>query len=139
MSQGCGRKGLVATVSTNSERKAKGMTSARTSVSAATETRWVQVARKIEQAASYLCTQGVLVRRQRGGRCAWVLRFRTRDQGRTKLQSIYIGGEGEPELVRRARRLLAELRVPSRWRKEIGMFVRCVRAAKQLARRLTGL
>jgi hypothetical protein len=52
------------------------------------------------------------------------------------LRSIYVGRDDEPELVERALLLLAKLRAPSNWRRDIDMFTRCIRAARTLAKGL---
>jgi hypothetical protein len=129
----------VTAPSDNRRKKANEATSARPAGRGSAETRWARIARKIELAATHLRTQGVLVRRRDAGRRAWVVRYRTYDPEGTRLRSIYIGGDDEPELVQRATRLLAELRGPSRRRREIDMFARGVRAARTLVKRLTGL
>jgi hypothetical protein len=120
-------------------RKAGEAPGARQTAKAPLEERWSRIARKLNEAAAHLRAQGAVVRRRGAGRDVWVVRFRARGPDGARLRSIYVGGEDEPELVRRARRLLAELRAPSLRRREIDMFARCVRAAKTLMNRLTGL
>jgi hypothetical protein len=63
----------------------------------------------------------------------WVVRFQARTAGR-RLRTIYIGGE--PCLLRRARRALADLQAPRDRRREIAAAAGWLAAAAVLARRL---
>jgi hypothetical protein len=102
------------------------------------EARWQAVKQRIESAAPFLERQGVIVAKQNGGCRVWVLRFRTREGDRRRLKSIYLCGDGEQELLDRARRLLADLRGPARWPREIAAYARFAREMTRLVRRLTG-
>jgi hypothetical protein len=70
------------------------------------------------------------------GRRVWVVRFRASDEEGRRLRSIYVGDQ--PDLVRRAGALLAELQAPRRLAREAAAAARCVRAMARLVRRLTG-
>src|SRR4051794_21118910 len=95
--------------------------------------RWGQIRRRIEKAAPQLASQGALIAKSSAGRRVWVIRFR--DQKR--LRSIYVAGDEQPELVRRTQWLLAEIRGPSQWPREIAKCAQFAKALSSLARRST--
>ena len=94
--------------------------------------------RKVEEVAAHLTTQGVIVAKTTGRRRVWVLRFRVPEAGRRRLKSIYLCGDGESELLARARHLLSEIRGPARWARQIAAYARCARAARALVKQLAG-
>ena len=103
--------------------------------SADLERRWAALRVKLEAHADDLATQGVLVSRVAAGRRVWKVRFVVREGGRRVHRAIYVGGDDQPELLERARRLLEVYRAQGRWGQEVAAFARFAAAFIGLARR----
>ena len=84
--------------------------------------RWQTVKAKIEACSHLLCGQGAICSRLASGRRVWSVRFDDPGEGGRVQRSIYIGSD--PELVERARRLLARYRQRDGWCKEVSIFAR---------------
>ena len=104
--------------------------------SAELERRWAALCVKLEAHAADLATQGVLVPRVASGRRVWKVRFVIREKGRRVHRAIYVGGDDQPELLDRVRRLLELYRAQGRWGEEVAAFARFAAAFIGLARRL---
>ena len=104
--------------------------------SADLERRWAVIRSKLEAHADDLATQGVLVSRVASGRRVWKVRFVVREGGRRVHRAIYVGGDDQPELLERARRLLELYRAQGRWGEEVAAFARFAASVIGLARRL---
>jgi len=74
------------------------------------------------------------VSRMARGRRVWSVRFR--DGGRQR--TIYIGGDNQPELLKRARSLLMQFREEASWPREIARYAKAASTLALIARRLTG-
>ena len=103
--------------------------------SADLERRWAALRAKLEAHADALVTQGVLVSRVASGRRVWKVRLVVRVGGRRVHRAIYVGGDDQPELLERARRLLELYRAQGRWGEEVAAFARFAAAFIGLARR----
>ena len=103
--------------------------------SAELERRWAALRVKLEAHADDLATQGVLVSRVASGRRVWKVRLVVRVGGRRVHRAIYVGGDDQPELLERARRLLEVYRAQGRWGQEVAAFARFAAALIGLARR----
>jgi hypothetical protein len=90
---------------------------------------------KLEAHADNLATQGVLVSRIASGRRVWKVRLVIREGSRRVHRAIYVGGDDQPELLERARRLLELYRAQGRWGEEVAAFARFAAAFIGLARR----
>jgi hypothetical protein len=99
------------------------------------ERRWAAIRSKLEAHADDLATQGVLASRVASGRRVWRVRLVVRAGGRRVHRSIYVGGDDQPELLDRARRLLEQYRAQGRWAGEVAAFARLAAAFVGLARR----
>ena len=99
------------------------------------ERRWAAIQPKLEAHAGDLATQGVLVSRVASGRRVWRVRLVVRVGGRRVHRAIYVGGDDQPELLERARRLLEVYRAQGRWGEEVAAFARFAAAFIGLARR----
>ncbi len=82
--------------------------------------------------------QGAIVSRRASGRRVWSLRFYVQEGGRRVQKSIYVGGDDQPELLFRARALLARYRARSGWADEIAQFARWASLARVSLGRLAG-
>jgi hypothetical protein len=109
-----------------------------TASASALEDRWQWVRRRLEDAAPYLLTQGVIIAKTSGRRRLFVLRFRVPGPGRSRLKSVYLCEADEAEVLARARALLDQIRGPARWSREVAGYARLARAARALVKRLTG-
>ena len=103
--------------------------------SAELERRWAALRVKLEAHADELATQGVMVSRVAAGRRVWKVRFVVREGGRRVHRAIYVGGDDQPELLERARRLLELYRAQGRRGEEVAAFARFAAAFIGLARR----
>jgi len=72
--------------------------------------RWQKIEQQMEENRCHLERQGSLAARQSGGRRVWMLRFFMETEGRHVQRSIYVGGDDQPELLKRVRGLLAYYR-----------------------------
>jgi hypothetical protein len=70
---------------------------------------------RVEALGPVLRDQGTLVRKRRGGRDYWYLRFYTSGPEGRKYRSLYVGDDAGADLVRT---LLVELRAPATFRAE---------------------
>ena len=104
--------------------------------SAELERRWAALRVKLEAHADDLATQGVLVSRVASGRRVWKVRLVIREGSRRVHRAIYVGGDDQPELLERARRLLELYRAQGRWGEEVAAFARFAASVSGLARRL---
>ena len=100
------------------------------------ERRWAAIQPKLEALAGDLATQGVLVSRVASGRRVWKVRLVVRVGGRRVHRAIYVGGDDQPELLERTRRLLELYRAQGRWGEEVAAFARFAASVSSLARRL---
>ena len=100
------------------------------------ERRWAALRAKLEAHADDLATQGVLVSRVASHRRVWKVRLVVRVGGRRVHRAIYVGGDDQPELLERARRLLELYRAQGRWGEEVASFARFAASVSGLARRL---
>ena len=103
--------------------------------SAELERRWAALRVRLEAHADDLATQGVMVSRVAAGRRVWKVRLVVRVGGRRVHRAIYVGGDDQPELLERARRLLEVYRAQGRWGEEVAAFARFAAAFIGLARR----
>lgn len=102
------------------------------------EDRWSIIRRKMEGKAATLRRQGSIVSRMARSRRVWALRFRECDGGKQKQRAIYIGGDDQPELLRRARKLLKNYQEQTHWPKEIAHYAKVAAAIDAVTRRFTG-
>ena len=101
------------------------------------ERRWQKILGKMQDQVMHLQRQGVIVSKiSSTGRRVWALRFCSRDQGRRVHRSIYLGGDDQPELLRRARLLLQEYRSRAGWAKEIATYAQFAAGANAALKRL---
>ena len=81
----------------------------RTKMIKSTKHRWPEIERKMQAVAEILGKQGGLTVRLSGGRRIWSVRFRKNRRNSRRIHAaIYVGSD--PDLVRRARKLLDEFR-----------------------------
>jgi len=98
--------------------------------------RWPRVQAKILAASAYLFHQGAVVSRPaRRGR-VWMLRYYVKDGERRIQKAIYIAGDDDPELLAKARDLLAACRRRQEWLDEIATATRVVASIRAAAAKL---
>ena len=99
------------------------------------ERRWAALEEKLDRVAETLIGQGTLVRKTMpSGRKTWVIRYVDASGGKRVHRSLHVGTD--PQLVRRARRLLGRYRQRQRWPAEIATYVRLAGSVGAVARRL---
>ena len=102
------------------------------------ERRWRVIEAKLEAHADMLVRQGAIVAKQANGRKVWVIRFKAQVEGKSVQRMIYLGGDDQPELIRRAQAKLNEYRELKRLPAELASFVRMARRLSAIARRAVG-
>ena len=101
------------------------------------DARWEAIRRKMEEHAVLLRRQGAIVARMARGRRVWSVRFRDRVDGREVQRAIYLGGDDQPELLRRARELLKQFHEDQTTPEEIALYTRTVADMRAMLRRLS--
>jgi hypothetical protein len=99
------------------------------------EQRWIVLQDKLAANATWLARQGSLARKRGGGRRSWVVRFCTREDGRTVQRSLYVCSDDQPELLGRVRELLCRYRAASGWAREVASFARFAASAHAALKR----
>jgi hypothetical protein len=97
------------------------------------ERRWQALEAKLRAAEFWLRDQGTVVRKEVDGRPCWVARYVVRESDRTRHRAIYLTAN-DPELLRRARSLIARFRREGEDLRSIGRWLALVRDAEQAAR-----
>src|SRR3954452_8660227 len=98
-----------------------------------TERRWAAIRSKLEASSEQLIGRGALVAKVACGRRIWVVRFGDESGPRKVLRTVYVGDD--PELVDRARRLLASYKGRARWPAEVAASARLAARAVGTMRR----
>lgn len=105
-------------------------------IDGALERRWQTLRARIEAEAEALRRQGSIAAKLTNGRRVWVLRFHSTEASCRRYRSIYLGGDDQPELLHRARELLACLRAEGNRAREVAAYARLARDALGAARDL---
>lgn len=102
------------------------------------ERRWERIEARLEAAEYWLRDQGSIVRKRADGRACWAVRFVVREGERSRHKSIYLTTQ-DPEILRRARVLLARYRERGDERRQLMQLIsaafRTPRCARRAARR----
>ena len=103
----------------------------------AQERRWDAIERKLAANAERLADRGGLVAMMSAsGRRVCVVRFVEVVDGRRAHRSVYVGGDDQPELLRRTQRWLDHCRVRGRVADDVAGYARLATAACGAVRKL---
>ncbi len=100
------------------------------------ERRWAVIQPKLEANACWLGRQGTLVAKEADGRRVWVVRFVREVQDKRVHKAIYIGTNGQTELLRRTETLLVYYRSEDFWVRNLSRQARNVKVMARMVRAL---
>ena len=98
--------------------------------------RWSIIRAKMEAAATVLEKQGSMASRMVGSQRHWSVRYVDRTCSGNRQRAIHVGSD--PEIIRRARELLAEYRERGGWADEAAAYARIAGSLAAALKRVVG-